>query len=100
MTTGQHTAAEKVVVPNPLGMHARAATKFVALANQFECDVAVTKGRDTVNGKSIMGVLMLVAAQHSVITIEGRGADADAAVAALANLVRDGFGEMQSPEHA
>jgi phosphocarrier protein HPr len=86
--------AEKTVqIVNELGMHARAATKFVQLAAKFPCEVLVVKEGHEVNGKSIMGVLMLVASKGSTITIKARGDRADEAVAALAQLVADKFGE-------
>jgi phosphocarrier protein len=80
-------------IMNELGMHARAATKFVQTANKFQSAVAVEKDGQSVNGKSIMGVLMLVAAKGSWIQVRCTGADADAAMAALAALVKDKFGE-------
>jgi phosphocarrier protein HPr len=82
-----------VVIKNELGLHARAATKFVQMAGKFPCDVTVAKDGHEVNGKSIMGVLMLVASKGTTITIGAKGAQADAAVAALAQLVDDKFGE-------
>ncbi|MEM9493348.1 MAG: HPr family phosphocarrier protein, partial [Myxococcota bacterium] len=82
-----------VTICNELGMHARAATKFVQLASTFPCDVQVAKDSNQVNGKSIMGVLMLVASMGSVITIHTRGPQARAAGDALAQLVTDRFGE-------
>jgi phosphocarrier protein len=81
------------MIVNELGMHARAATKFVQLAAKFPCEVLVAKEGHEVNGKSIMGVLMLVASKGSAITIKARGDRADEAVAALAQLVNDKFGE-------
>lgn len=80
-------------IVNELGLHARAATKFVQTANKFKCDVDVEKDDQVVNGKSIMGVLMLVAAKGTSIAIRGRGADAKACVDALGELVRGRFGE-------
>jgi phosphocarrier protein HPr len=82
-----------VVIKNELGLHARAATKFVQMAGKFPCEVTVSKDGHEVNGKSIMGVLMLVASKGTTITIGAKGAQADAAVAALAQLVDDKFGE-------
>lgn len=82
-----------VTVINELGMHARAATQFVQLAAKFPCQVTVVKDGQAVNGKSIMGVLMLVAAKGARLTIRAEGADAEAAVAALVELVKDRFGE-------
>jgi phosphocarrier protein HPr len=86
-------AERTVQIVNELGMHARAATKFVQLAAKFPCEVAVAKEGHEVNGKSIMGVLMLVASKGSSITIKARGDRAEEAVAALAQLVADKFGE-------
>jgi phosphocarrier protein len=81
------------VICNELGMHARAATKFVQLAAKFPCDVFVEKDGQEVNGKSIMGVLMLVASMGSVIIIRTHGAKAREAGEALARLVGARFGE-------
>ena len=86
-------AERTLMIVNELGMHARAATKFVQLAAKFPCEVLVSKEGHEVNGKSIMGVLMLVASKGSTITIKARGDRADEAVAALAQLVNDKFGE-------
>ena len=74
-------------------MHARAAVKFVQLASHFRSDVRVIKDGVSVNGKSIMGLLTLVAALGYSIVIEAEGPDAEDAVGALAALVDDGFGE-------
>jgi phosphocarrier protein HPr len=90
--TGDMTE-KTLTIRNELGMHARAATKFVQLASKYPCDVTVIKDGHEVNGKSIMGVLMLVASKGSVITIRGKGDQSDVAVAALAQLVEDRFGE-------
>jgi phosphocarrier protein HPr len=89
----EKNAHRTVVIVNELGMHARAATKFVQLASQYASDVIVEKDGQAVNGKSIMGVLMLVASKGSKITIRARGADADDVVDALAELVSAGFYE-------
>ena len=94
MTDGPPLTFEKEVeIVNELGLHARAATKFVQTASRFKCDVDVEKDGQVVNGKSIMGVLMLVAAKGTSILIRARGADGDACVAALADLVAGRFGE-------
>jgi len=76
-----------------LGMHARAAAKFVHLATRFESRIRVACGAREMDGKSIMGVLLLAAARGSTITISADGADEQAAVDALAVLVDGGFGE-------
>lgn len=83
----------KVKIINELGLHARAATKFVQLAAAFPCEVSVEKGGNQVNGKSIMGVLMLVASKGTEITIRAAGDRAGEAVAALVQLVENRFGE-------
>ncbi len=81
------------IIVNPLGLHARPAAKIVRLASQFTSDIEVVKDDMKVNGKSIMGVMMLAAECGSTITIRANGEDAEAAVSALAALVSDGFGE-------
>ena len=86
-------AEEKLQIVNELGMHARAATKFVQTANKFQSSVFVEKDGQVVNGKSIMGVLMLVAAKGTFITVKCEGPDAPVALQAIATLVRDKFGE-------
>jgi len=82
-----------ITIQNELGLHARAATKLVQLASKFPCELTLTKDGQTVNGKSIMGVLMLVASKGSVITLRANGDRADEAIAALAQLIDDKFGE-------
>ncbi len=93
MATAPDLAEKAIVIGNELGLHARAATKFVQIAGKFPCDVTVEKDGHEVNGKSIMGVLMLVASKGSTIVIRGKGAQAGDAVAALVKLVEDKFGE-------
>jgi phosphocarrier protein HPr len=86
-------AERTVKISNELGLHARAATKLVQLASKFPCDVTLTKDGHEVNGKSIMGVLMLVASKGSVITLKATGDRAEEAITAIAALVDDKFGE-------
>ena len=86
-------ADREVRIRNQLGMHARAAVKFVQTANKFRCEVKVIKDGTEANGKSIMGLLTLVAAMNSMMTIICEGDDAETAVRALATLVDEGFGE-------
>ncbi len=81
-------------IVNPLGLHARAASKLVALANTFSSETYVGRDDEEVNGKSILGVLMLACAQGSMIRIRCEGSDAKEAFAALSALVADGFGEL------
>jgi phosphocarrier protein HPr len=90
-------AEREVQVRNRLGMHARAAVKFVQIANTFKSDVTVVKDGQEANGKSIMGLLTLVAAHGVTMTVVCDGDDAAAAVAALAELVAAGFGEGIDP---
>jgi phosphocarrier protein HPr len=82
-----------VTIRNQLGLHARAATRFVQLASKYPCEVSVTKDEQRVNGKSIMGVLMLVASIGTKIAIEARGPRAQEAGQALVALVESKFGE-------
>lgn len=81
------------VIMNELGLHARAATRFVQTANRFAAEVEVEKDGQKVNGKSIMGVLMLVAAKGSTITVRSSGEDAVQAMDALGALIRSKFDE-------
>jgi phosphocarrier protein len=82
-----------VIVVNQLGMHARAAAKFVHLATRFDARVRVARQDREMDGKSIMGLLLLAAARGSTIRICAEGADEEAAVQALSDLVEHGFGE-------
>lgn len=84
---------KKVLIQNELGLHARAATKLVQLASKFPCEITVSKDGHEVNGKSIMGVLMLVASKGTTITLKAKGDRAAEAIAALGELVDDKFGE-------
>ena len=85
--------SRSVTVVNQLGMHARAAARFVHLATRFEARIRVGRQGREMDGKSILGLLLLAAARGSTITITADGADEDGAVAALAQLVETGFGE-------
>jgi phosphocarrier protein len=85
--------SESVRVVNQLGMHARAAAKFVHLAARYEARVRVAREAREMDGKSIMGILLLAAAQGSTITISAEGTDEHDAVRALVALVQSGFGE-------
>jgi phosphocarrier protein len=82
-----------VTVVNQLGMHARAAAKFVHLATRYEAQVKVSRDQREMDGKSIMGILLLAAARGSTITISADGTDEGVAVDALVALVQSGFGE-------
>ena len=91
--TSNDRATRTIRITNDAGLHLPAATKLVQLANRFTSDIRIAKGDKEANAKSIMGVLMLVAAKDSMITITATGADADAAISAIAQLVTDRFGE-------
>ncbi len=80
-----------VTVTNPLGMHARAAASFVHAASGFASEVRVARGAQVMDGKSILGLLLLAAARGSELSISADGPDADAAVEALCDLVRADF---------
>jgi phosphocarrier protein HPr len=88
--------SRSVTVVNQLGMHARAAAKFVHLATRFQARVLVAREMRQMDGKSIMGILLLAAACGSSLTISAEGPDERAAVDALADLVQSGFGEDAS----
>ncbi len=83
----------QVTILNKYGLHARPAAEFVKLANRFASEIWVGKDEVEVNGKSIMGVMMLAAERGSTVDIRASGGDAEQAVAALAKLVADRFGE-------
>lgn len=85
-------------IVNPLGMHARPAAEFVKTANRFRSQVSVRRGDLTVNGKSIMGMMMLAAERGSTLVIAADGADSAEALDALCELVAAGFNEMDLTE--
>ena len=85
-----------VTIRNPLGLHARAAAKFVHTAGRFASRIRVTRGAKVMDGKSIMGLLLLAASHGSTMTITADGADEAAAMAALCQLVERGFDEVPS----
>lgn len=85
----------EVVIRNRLGLHARAAAQFVKTAERFQAEIMVGLGRHKVNGKSIMGLLMLAASQGTALTLQAQGEDGSAALQALADLVEARFGERE-----
>jgi len=91
-------AKKEFTIVNKLGLHARAAAMLVQLAGTFSAEITVSKVGLEINGKSIMGVLMLAAACGSTITIEAVGNDEEAALQALGDLVNDGFGELDGEQ--
>jgi len=84
---------KQVQIINKLGLHARAAAKFVTLASKFSCDVFLTKNNQKVNGKSIMGVMMLAASRGTALILTASGNDEEQASEELDNLIQNRFGE-------
>lgn len=84
---------QNVEIVNKLGLHARASAKLTQTASQFESEVWLARNGRRVNGKSIMGVMMLAAAKGTHVQIETHGPDEEAAMAALVALIEDKFGE-------
>ena len=80
-------------IVNKLGLHARAAAKLTHLAGGFQAEIWISRSGRRVNAKSIMGVMMLAAGKGSQVVLDAEGADAEAALAALAKLIADRFGE-------
>jgi phosphocarrier protein HPr len=95
VSDGTAVAEREVEIINELGLHARAATKLVQLASKFPCELELTKDDQTVNGKSIMGVLMLVASKGSIVRLSAKGERADECLAAVVELVGSRFGEAK-----
>jgi phosphocarrier protein len=83
----------KLIVINKLGMHARASAKFVSLAAEFSAEITLKRNGQQVNGKSIMGIMMLAAAKGAEIELCADGKDENKAVEALAELINNRFGE-------
>ena len=80
-------------VSNKLGIHARPAALFVKTANRFHCDIFVEKDGERVNGKSIMGLMMLAAGPGSTVTVHAQGQDASQALAEIETLIKRKFDE-------
>ncbi|WP_290652727.1 HPr family phosphocarrier protein [Aquisalimonas sp.] len=85
----------EVTIINKLGLHARAAARFVTIANRFQAGILVHRDDKTVNGKSIMGMMMLAAGRGTTLTLEAEGEDACEALDALEALVNDRFEESE-----
>lgn len=81
------------IISNELGLHARPSAQLTQLAGRFSCEVHIARNGRRVNAKSIMGVLMLAAGPGTVVTVDAEGPDADAAVAAIGQLIESRFGE-------
>jgi len=87
------TVRVAVEIVNQLGLHARAAARFVDMASRFSADVLVTNGDETVSGKSILGLMMLAAAHGTQLLLTATGPDADEAIDALSGLIAQRFHE-------
>ena len=92
-SAAQKPLTKELVVQNKMGIHARPAAMIVRITNKFKADVFVEKDDEQVNGKSIMGLMMLAASIGTTIKLEAEGPDAPEAIEALVALVEDLFGE-------
>jgi len=88
-------ATRTVVVSNPQGLHARPADQFARLASSFKCKIELVKENERVDGKSVLNILTLAAVQGTQLVLEAEGEDAEAAVAALAELVEQSSEENE-----
>jgi phosphocarrier protein len=88
-------AKTEVEIINKLGLHARASSKFTQMASRFKSDIFISRNNRRVNGKSIMGVMMLAAAKGSVVELDVSGEDEQAAMAALLELINNRFDEAE-----
>ncbi len=86
---------KQITIINKLGLHARAAVKFVNLANEFDAEIQLIANHRCVNGKSIMGIMMLAASRGTTITLSADGTDENQALEQLERLVQDRFGELE-----
>ncbi|MCK5706042.1 MAG: HPr family phosphocarrier protein [Candidatus Aureabacteria bacterium] len=93
MTEDFTPTIKKFTIQNKLGLHARPVAMFVKCANRFEADITVEKNSEAVNGKSIMGMMMLAAGKGSEITIISVGPDSKEALQEIEKLINDKFGE-------
>jgi len=83
----------EITVKNKLGIHARPAAQFVKTASQFEAQITVCKDDEEIDGKSIMGLMMLAAGNGTVLEVSAEGSDADDALSAISTLVDNNFNE-------
>ena len=85
--------SKELLIINKRGLHARASAKFVQTVERFNAEVWVTRGSETVGGTSIMGLMMLAAAPGTTIVVSAKGTEAEAALAAITELVESKFNE-------
>ncbi|MBN1522813.1 MAG: HPr family phosphocarrier protein [Candidatus Aureabacteria bacterium] len=93
MTKKTVSIKREFTIQNKLGLHARPVAMFVKTANKFESEIVVEKNNETVNGKSIMGMMMLAAGKGSVINVIATGPDAEEALLEIEKLINEKFGE-------
>ena len=86
---------KKIVISNKLGLHARAAAKFVRIAAGYQSEIMINSGNQEVSGKSIMGIMMLAAGKGTEINLVAVGPDEEEALIALENLILNRFGEAE-----
>lgn len=86
---------QQVTIVNRLGLHARAAARFVQTAAAFKCEISVIKAGNKVNGKSIMGLMMLAASQGTTLEIVTNGENEEGAMQAIVTLIAERFGEAE-----
>lgn len=86
---------KKITIINKLGLHARAAAKFVATASKYTSELIIIKGNQQVNGKSIMGVMMLAASKGTELDIQADGEDAESLLEAITSLINNRFDEKE-----
>ncbi len=87
--------SQQITIINKLGLHARAASKLVNQASQFECDIYIDRNGNRVNAKSIMGVMMLAASKGTEIILEAQGNDEQACLDAVVELINNRFDETE-----
>ncbi len=87
--------SQQITIINKLGLHARAASKLVNQASQFECDICIDRNGNRVNAKSIMGVMMLAASKGTEIILEAQGNDEQACLDAVVELINNRFDETE-----
>lgn len=85
----------QITIINKLGLHARASAKFVSIANKFQSQIEVTFNNKTINGKSIMGVMLLAASKGSLLTLRAEGPDEEELIHALSTLINQKFHEEE-----
>ncbi len=91
--TNKKVIKKKIIIKNKLGLHIRAAAKFVNVANQYAVKIEVCHENKTINGKSVMALMMLAAKQGTTLELRASGEDATATITALSALIDDHFGE-------